>query len=73
MFGFGKAIDAMKDGFRVQRVGWNGPGQFLELQAPTASSKMTLPYIYICTVQGYLVPWFASQADMLSDDWKVIP
>jgi len=21
------------------------------------------------TAQGYIVPWLASQADMLSDDW----
>ncbi len=30
---------------------------------------MTLPYYYIRTVQGDLVPWLASQTDMLAQDW----
>jgi Protein of unknown function (DUF2829) len=28
------------------------------------------PHIDIHTVQGALVPWLASQADMLAEDWK---
>jgi hypothetical protein len=42
---------------------------FLELQVPDANSKMTLPYIYMSTVTGDLVPWLASQTDVLADDW----
>jgi len=36
---------------------------------------MTLPYIYITTVQGDLVPWLASQTDLLAADWvyRVVP
>ena len=30
---------------------------------------MTQDYIYIRTVQGILVPWLASQTDMLAEDW----
>lgn len=66
---FGEAIEILKTGGQVARIGWNGPGQFLELQVPDSGSKMTLPYIYISTVQGDLVPWLASQTDVLSDDW----
>ena len=30
---------------------------------------MTLPYLYMRTVQGDLVPWLASQTDLLAEDW----
>ena len=58
-------------GMRFTRMGWNGKDQYIELQRPDAHSKMTLPYIFIKTVQGDLVPWLASQTDMLADDWEV--
>lgn len=66
---FGEAIDLLKSGGRIARKGWNGPGQWLAYQEPDANGKMTLPYIYIHTVQGDLVPWLASQTDMLANDW----
>lgn len=61
----------------------SGKGIYLELQKPDEHSKMTLPYIYIVTtkpvtdnpdvpkgimVRG-VVPWLASQTDMLAEDW----
>lgn len=69
---FGDAIAGLKHGSKVARTGWNGPGQYLELQEPDEHSKMTLPYIYIHTVQGDLVPWLASQTDMLANDWVLV-
>ena len=69
---FGWALNMLKIGRKVARDGWNGRGMFLELQRPDAHSKMTLPYIYMRTVQGDLVPWLASQTDMLADDWTVV-
>ena len=69
---FGQALLALKDHKRVTRLGWNGEGQYLELQEPDENSKMTCPYIYITTVNGDLIPWLASQADLLVEDWKVI-
>lgn len=78
---FGQAIEAIKEGERAARKGWNGKGIFIELQNPDENSKMTSPYIFIDTT-GLLtdntqapksrVPWFASQTDMLADDWVVI-
>lgn len=77
---FGLAIEAMKMGKRVRRRGWNGKGIFVELQTPDAYSKMTHPYIYIDTTglqtdnpeaPKNRVPWFASQTDMLADDWEI--
>jgi hypothetical protein len=72
-FDFGGALSRIQNGCAVSRRGWNGPGQFLKLQRPDSGSKMTLPYIFITTVQGDLVPWFASQTDLLAEDWfKVV-
>lgn len=71
-YGIGWAIDAMRGGQRVTRRGWNGPGQYLELQLPDRNSDMTLPYICITTVQGDQVPWLASQTDILAADWLVV-
>lgn len=78
---FGLAIEAMKKGLKVARLGWNGKGIHLELQVPDEHSKMTLPYIYIVTT-GLItdnrhapkgcVPWLASQTDMLADDWYIV-
>ena len=68
----GLAIRHLESGDKVARLGWNGPGQYLELQVPDEHSKMTLPYIYIHTVQGDLVPWLASQTDILAMDWEIV-
>lgn len=78
---FGQAIDALKNGYKVRRSGWNGTGIFIALQTPDADSKMTQPYIYIDTMglqtsnpsapKGR-VPWLASQTDMLAEDWYVL-
>lgn len=68
---FGWALNQLKENQKVYREGWNGHPQYLELQTPDEHSKMTLPYIYIRTVQGDLVPWLASQTDMLAEDWHI--
>jgi hypothetical protein len=76
---FGQALQGLKNGGRVARAGWNGKGIFIELQRPDANSKMTHPYIYINTTglqtdnpdaPKNLVPWLASQTDMLAEDWN---
>ena len=69
---FGQALDTLKSGGKVRRAGWNGAGLWLEFQVPDAHSKMTLPYIYMHTAQGDLVPWLASQTDILADDWDQV-
>lgn len=69
---FGFALEALKAGSRVTRRGWNGKLQWLALQRPDARSKMTLPYVFISTVSGDLVPWLASQTDILAEDWEVL-
>lgn len=67
---FGWALGAMRDQEQVCRAGWNGKGMWLELQVPDEHSKMTLPYIFMKTADGHLVPWLASQTDLLAVDWN---
>jgi len=69
---FGHALYDLKVGLRVSRLGWNGKDMWLELQIPDEHSKMTLPYIYMKTVDGDLVPWLASQTDLLASDWVTV-
>ncbi len=73
-FGMGEAIRQLElgDGRRVTRRGWNGPDQWLELQTPDENSKMKKPYIYISPVDDELVPWAASQTDLLAHDWLLV-
>ena len=66
---FGQALLWLKSGNWMQRIGWNGKGMYIALQKPDAKSKMTLPYIYMKTADNQLVPWLASQTDILADDW----
>lgn len=81
---FGQAIEALKNGKKAARSGWNGKGLSIELQVPDAHSKMTLPYIFMnypstpasdtapSNHLGAKVPWSASQTDILTDDWVVV-
>jgi len=69
---FSQALDMLKAGSKMQRAGWNGKGMFIALQTPDENSKMGLPYLYISTVDGKLVPWLASQTDLLADDWEEV-
>ena len=69
---FSEALMLLKDGKQLFRRGWNGKGQYIALQVPDTHSKMTLPYIYICTVHGDMVPWLASQTDLLAEDWEAV-
>jgi hypothetical protein len=75
------ALQALKNGKKVARKGWNGKGIFIELQVPDQHSKMTSPYIFINTTglqtenakaPKSLVPWIASQTDLLATDWIIV-
>lgn len=69
---FSQALVAVKRGEKITRGGWNGAGQYVELQTPDENSKMSLPYLYITTVNGKRVPWLASQTDLLAEDWDTV-
>jgi hypothetical protein len=75
---FSWALRQLKKGEKVCRLGWNGKGIYIEVQRPDEHSKMTQPYIYIVTTglvsdnpdapRG-VVPWVASQTDLMAEDW----
>lgn len=69
---FQHALVNLKHGKSVARSGWNGKGMWVKVQWPDAHSKMTQPYIYMKTADGGLVPWLASQTDLLASDWEVV-
>jgi Protein of unknown function (DUF2829) len=71
MNAIGWAVKELHNGRRVRRSGWNGKGMWLALQVPDAHSKMTLPYVYMSTAQGDLVPWLCNQSDLLALDWEL--
>ena len=73
MMDFGGALRALKSGNRVAREGWNGKGMWLAFQQPDEHSKMRRPYIYMKPVDDELVPWVASQSDLLACGWVVVP
>lgn len=81
---FGSAIMAVKQGERIQRKGWNGKNQYVEL-ATSISYKNTLGEIInvehnaignnalaFVGSSGVQIGWLASQADMLAVDWKIV-
>jgi len=67
----GWAVKQLHNGDRVRRAGWNGKGMWLGKQVPDAHSKMSLPYVFMSTAQGDLVPWLCSQTDLLATDWEL--
>lgn len=72
MMDFGNALRLLKEGSHLQRKGWNGKDMYIAYQSPTPLSKMTLPYIYMKMADNNLVPWLASQTDILAEDWKIV-
>lgn len=83
---FGQAIEALKDRKKVARNGWNGKGMFLYYVPAASYPPLTdiaksafngedVPYgayIAMKTAQGNVVPWLASQTDVLAEDWEVV-
>ncbi len=83
----GQAIEALKQGKRVARAGWNGKGMFL-VYVPGSEivTKEGTPYynagledvvidphIDMYTARGSMQPgWLCSQADLLATDWEIV-
>lgn len=81
---FGEALQLLKAGKKVSRQGWNGKGMFVFLvQGSTFTvnrppllgiyeegTKINYcPHIDMRTANGDIVPWLASQTDVLAEDW----
>lgn len=78
---FGDAVAALKEGLRVAREGWNGKDMWLLLVDANEyevesykyfTANELAPYIAMKTADNKLVPWLASQTDVLADDWLII-
>lgn len=72
---FSTVLDLLKKSrgsLRAARKGWNGRGMWVSIQYPDDNSKMGLPYLYMRTVTGELVPWLASHTDLMFDDWELV-
>ena len=77
---FGDAIAALKSGYKVARVGWNGKNMWLKLVnkgffdigCSVVEEADLLPFIGMKTADNKFVPWLASQTDLLACDWVII-
>lgn len=70
---FSDALKQAKAGRRIRRSGWNGKGMYVELVPAGAAGVITEPFLAMQTAQGGLIPWLASQADVLAEDWDWLP
>ena len=76
---FSTALDALKQGAKVQRQNWNGKGMWLIIIPKGGVGYATIDnedwaiesFIAMKTADDKLVPWLASQTDILADDWQV--
>lgn len=81
---FSDALDKVINfGYRAYRKGWNGKNQLI-YYVPEGHYKQCIDvarkyltgddgkaYLAIKTSDGNVVPWTASQTDMLADDWEI--
>ncbi len=83
---FSQALIAIKQGDRVARQGWNGKGIFIFLVVPSKGRSIDGRDVQIdnyiaIDITGLstkndqaprtIVPWLASQTDLLAEDWEI--
>lgn len=84
---FSVALRLVKGGSKVARKGWNGKGMFIFL-VPGSTFKVNRPpllgiypegteikyhgHVDMRTADGQIVPWLASQTDLLAEDWVLV-
>jgi hypothetical protein len=84
---FSAALNYLKEGRKVARTGWNGKGMFIFLVPGSHFTVNRAPLLGIYpegtridyhahvdmkTAVGDIVPWIASQSDLLHDDWELV-
>lgn len=84
---FSQALELLKQGRKIARTGWNEQGMFLflvngssfEVNRPPLLGiylEGTVinyrPHIDMRTANGEIVPWVASQSDLLENDWVLV-
>ena len=83
---FGWALRMLKQGAKVSRSGWNGKKMFIFLVSGSTfkvnrsplnqfyeegTEVKYLPHIDMRTADSSIVPWLASQTDVLASDWDL--
>lgn len=84
---FADVVRGLKSGKRYARAGWNGNGMFIFLVGGSTFTVNREPLLSILgegtevqyhahvdmkTATGEIVPWLASQSDILAEDWQEI-
>ena len=82
---FGEALEAIKNGKKAKRKGWNGKEQYvvlayMQLCITSAGVSINEPehtdigskFLMFVGTSGYQCGWLASQADMLAEDWEIM-
>lgn len=87
LLNFSDALLLVRMGHKIARQGWNGKGMFLFLVPgstftvnrapllgiyPEGTKVDYCPHIDMRTADGKIVPWLASQTDLLAEDWLVV-
>lgn len=84
---FGEVLALIKGGRKAARAGWNGKGMFVFL-VPGSTFLVNRPpllgiypegteinyrsHIDMKAADGTVVPWVASQTDVLAEDWELV-
>jgi hypothetical protein len=74
---FSGALQLLKLGRRMCRAGWNGKGMFLFLVRDWTYTDgkqdnfPNQPFLAMKTADDKVIPWLASQADLLAEDWEM--
>ncbi len=84
---FSQALNHVKKGGKAQRANWNGKAMFIFLVGGSTFKVNRKPllgiykegtvieyrsHIDMVTADGSVVPWLASQSDLLENDWCTV-
>lgn len=87
MLNFSEALRDIKLGAKMARAGWNGKEMFiflvngstftvnrppLNVIYPEGTEINYRSHIDMKTADGSIVPWVASQTDLLAEDWLTV-
>lgn len=76
----GWAISHMRHGWKLRRRGWNGKDMWVSYVPPGSVSVpqkfgeglAVKAFLVMKTADGEMVPWLASQTDLLATDWELV-
>ena len=66
---FGKAIEALKEGKKVARKGWNGKGLFIQKEQIDGIQSF---FTITDTKTGRKNTWVPSISDLFGEDWVFV-